>query len=280
MSKPNSIYWRSACLIVLSWSIAPIFLLAGEFYRWRGLYSDGIIIGTVFSSTILAAAWTSFGPGSLLLRLPLSLLWAALMGFSIDISILVVDGGPRSFGYFMLLTSALWLVAQVPWWGVSLYFRLKLWHQGTPLPSHSTRHRQFGIRQLMIFTAFIAILLGMGRWLMQSIPNTIFDSEELKFWAFLCVSQIAMSVPLICATMLPRYVPAGVLISLLLIAGVAAAQMPLANQLFGGFPGNEIWLLAAENLSGIVWILLFAVVVRFSSYHFGVPALDQGDSAP
>lgn len=276
MSKPNSIYWRTACLIALTWSVTPILLLAGEFFRLRGLYSDGIVIGTVFSSTVLAAAWTSFGPANLLVRLPLSLLWAALMGLSIDVSILVIDGGPRSFGYFTLLTSALWLVAQVPFWGVSLYFRLKLWHQGTLLLSHNTRQRQFGIRQLMIFTAFIAILLGVGRWLLQNIPKTMFDSDELKLWTFLCVSQIAMSGPLVCTTMLPRYVPAGVIISLLLIAGVAAAQMSRANQLLGGFPGNEFWLLTATNVSGVVWVFLFAVVVRYSGYHFGVPAVAQG----
>jgi hypothetical protein len=65
---------------------------------------------------------------------------------------------------------------------------------------------------------------------------------------------------------------------LLLITSMAAAQIPLARQLLGGgvgFPGGDYWLLIAVSLSGTLWVLLFAAVVRYSGYHFGVPTLQQ-----
>lgn len=277
MSKPYSIYPRVAVLIALCCSVTPLSLLVIEKFSGHLWFLDGCIIGSVFTSTILAAAWTAFGPGRLRVRLPLSLLWGALMGLSIDIVVQMVDG-PRQLGYFTLMTSVLWLIAQLPYWGMSLGFGLKLWHHTTAIGSTNLRQRQFGIRQLMIFTACIAVLLGVGRWLVLNVPKTMFDSNELKFWGFLFVSQIATSIPLICATMLPRYVPAGLLASLLLITGLAAAQIPLARQLLVGIgpPGGDYWLLIAVSLSGTLWILLFAAVVRYSGYHFGVPVVEQG----
>jgi hypothetical protein len=275
MSKPNSIYWRTAGLIALTLSVTPVVLYAVRNYSWPPMIFIGVIFGSAFSSTTVAAAWASFGPKRLLLRLPLALLWAALVGLSMDITNRVA-GGSEPFGYFTLMTSVLWLAALVPFWIVSFAFGLKLRHQKTaPPPSAVQLHRQFGIRQLMIFTAFIAVVLGIGRWQLEFLSETLFTSFNL-IWVFLSVSQIAISVPLICATMLPRYVPAGVIISLLLIAGVTAAQVSLGKHLVSGLFVNEPSLFTAMNLSSVVWVFLFAAVVRFSGYHFGVPDGTQG----
>jgi hypothetical protein len=127
----------------------------------------------------------------------------------------------------------------------------------------------------MIFTAFIAVVLGIGRWQLEFLSGTLFISFNV-IWVFLSVSQIAISVPLICATMLPRYVPAGVIISLILIAGVTAAQVSLGKHLVSSFLVNEPSFFAGMNPSSVPWVFLFAAVVRFSGYHFGVPVVEQG----
>lgn len=266
MSKPYAIYHRTAVVIAVTCGVTTLMLLAMDSYDWARNYSDGLIIGTVFMSTMLAAAWTAFGPGRLLIRLPLSLAWGALMGLSIDLPLSLVEG-PRQFGYFLLLTSALWLVAQVPFWGVANFFHLKLHHQGTTPSASDERSGQFGIRELMVFTALVAVLLGLGRWLLQSVPNLFSADDELKFWGFLFVSQIAISVPLICATLLPRRVFAGILVSLLLIAGFTAVQSPLATQIMGGSPNDEFSLFIGTNFASIFWVFVFAPVIRFSGYH-------------
>lgn len=271
MSSPYAIYHRTAVVIAVTCTVTSLLLFASANDSPQHLWRDGIIVGTVYLSTMLAAAWTAFGPARLSIRLPLSLAWAGLMGLSIDLPLLL-DDGPRQFGYFLLMTSILWLAAQLPFWSVASYFQLRLRHQGSP-PASDQRSGQFGIRQLLLFTTFIAVLLGIGRGLLLSVPKLSFDTEELQFWGFLFVAQIAISVPLICATMLPRRVCAGICVSLVLIAGVTAVQWPLARQIVGGTPTDEFTLSVSANLTSIFWAFVFALVIRYSGYHFGVPQI-------
>lgn len=269
MANARAIFWRVPVLIVvgcalISWG-ASISVPASPVHEMM----IGPMLGTMLQQVVFAAAWTAMGPGHWLVRTPLSFGWACLMGTAMAVPMAFIDEGqnPAEVVLFMVV---MWLVAQVPMWGVSRLLGLRLRHQPTYVPEPDYRGRQFGIGQLMIFTACVAVLLGAGRLLIGSQLVTESMQRELPFVAFLLAAQLVMSLPLIIATLLPRRVVVGVIVGLLLMVGVTCAEIPLAEQFTGG--GDEdVWIFSLLNLTSALWVFAFAAVVRWSGYHFGVP---------
>jgi hypothetical protein len=82
------------------------------------------------------------------------------------------------FAFPLILGTTLlgeWMVLQIPLWALAIGYGIRLRHRDDVEQRDSNSSRQFGIRQLMILTASVAIVLGVGRALFSQISAPFRD---------------------------------------------------------------------------------------------------------
>ena len=237
----------------------------------------GFLIGTMFGQATLASAWTALGPAPLLWRLPLSLGWIAALVIAFLINIGVNNHGPDAGVAFIMGACLIgqWLLVQVPLWGLAVGYGVRLRHQSDP--PKSTRERQFGIRQLMILTAIVAVVLGVSRAIVAEAISHFSqdDSERMAVFVFLAAAGIVMSLPLLLAVLLPRRALLATLIVLGLIAIGTWYELPLVMQVYTGPGGPNIWHLTFINAFQSVWILAVVGLLRLCGYGIWHPRVES-----
>lgn len=235
----------------------------------------GYLFGTIFAHATLAAAWTALGPLPLIGRLPLSLVWLALLGLAFAANV-GMHGGPDK-GVVLLVWACLlgqWLCVQIPLWGLTIAYGSRLRHLHDESQAASPRERQFGIRELMIFTAIVGVVFGIGRVVVGNYASHIawMLGSEAPIFIFLAVAAIVVTLPLLLATLLPRFAVPAVLATLFLIGSATLWELPLLH-LFHQAPGPDVYHLVLINAFTAGWILLLGVAVRLNGYRLAVPKL-------
>lgn len=249
-------------LIALSWltlALVNLDALRHSARAWETCVM-GYFFGSLFAHATLAAAWTAFGLGPLTLRLPLSLAWVGSLPVAIGINV-ETNGGPRD-AVLVVGGSLLgqWLLLQLPLWGLALGFALRLRHIDE-VDQAASRHLQFGIRQLLIVTAIVAVVLAIGRAVLPHMPTA---GSEMSIFIFLAAAAIVLTLPLLLAALMRRRAVLGVLLALGLMGMVTALEMPLLNAFRLRGPEPEHFV--AINAASAVVILLFALMARFNGY--------------
>jgi hypothetical protein len=240
--------------------------------RWQYLLV-GVVLGTIYGHGTLAAAWTVLGPGSFRIRCVISILWilALAVAFRLNVG---KRGGPNLEIVVMVAAFLFmqWLLAQVPLWALTKWYGVRL--RDTDDSNWSIAHRptQFGIRQLMILTAGIAVVLAIGRivlpWLSRFVSPR---AEELLTFGFLTIAGVLMTLSLLLAALLPRYALIATLIVAALIALGTYWEFPLLKQFAGGGGPNFNHLLAI-NVVQCSWILLIACLMNCAGFVLRTPA--------
>jgi hypothetical protein len=231
-------------------------------------FTFGAVYGTLFGQATLAGAWAALGPGRVLVRQLLSLVWLA--------SLVVAIGRNHSLNgmadteIVMTFAAALfcqWLLVQAILWGIGLGFGVRLVQEG-PASRLGTESRQFGIRDLFMITAVVAAVLGVGRIV---VPLAIdwFDGFALFIISYVALAGVAMMIPLLVAALLPRRAWLATLVALVLVGLGTAVETPLLETLRsagagggGPLPGHFYGL----NGSQAAWVLAFAGAVRLGGY--------------
>jgi hypothetical protein len=265
-SSRYGVFFVLGPLLGFSWLL--VLVLHPERMGGRFEYAAiGYLFGTLFGQALLASAWIALGPFWLPLRLALSLGWIAALWLSV---IVALDNGP-GLDFALLLGACLlglWLVVQVPFWGLALYYGIRLSHRSAVTLQTTNRQRQFGIRELMVLTAAVAIMLGAGRalllWLAERIGNDI--SREAPVFIFLAAAAIALGLPLLLAALLPRWASLAVPAVLVLIATATWWELPLVALVQGPGGGPDYWHLAWINFFTALWALLVVVILRLGGY--------------
>jgi hypothetical protein len=244
-------------LLVTSWlAIALVDPANGE------QLAIGAIIGTIFAQTTLASAWTALGPGPLVWRMPLALAWCAMLIAALGFNI---HGPPEDVIVMMAVCVAVqWLLVQVPLWWLAVGYGLRLRHRSEP--GDGIRPLRFGIRQLMLLTAIVAVMLGAGRGLAAILANDLGNSGEAMIFAFLAYAGVLMMLPLLLAALLPRYAVWGILTMLALIAGATWAELPLLEQITQGGGGPDLWHFVWINFFQSAWIVFCIALLRGFGY--------------
>lgn len=274
LPAPTAIYWRVSPLIGCGWLLTLVLIASIRGIGPPSPFVVGLIIGTLFQLIVLASAWGALGPGKLLWRIPLSLVWTWTMGLAFA---LPEHGDPQVSIVFMLIATALWLIALLPLWLTALGFGLRLRYQAESPDADAAKERQFGIGQLMIFTTFVAVLAGIAKLLLSSqlIPDP--DREFITVISVLVVTQILLSVPLIFSGLLQQRVALASVIALALAAIVTVLELLTISQVMPlGMPRQEYFVFTWANVFSAVWVLTFTAVVRGSGYRFGLPRPEQG----
>ena len=231
----------------------------------------GLVFGTFFGQVTLAAAFTALGPFPLIWRLPLSLAWLAASVVVLTINFWI--SGPRGDFAIVVVFGCVafgqWLLAQAPLWGLAVGYGLRVRHTSETSSGLDRKDRQFGIRELLIVTAVVAVVLGIGRALAILIaPHVTLEYEPFLIVSFLAVAGIIMTLPLVLAAMLPRHAVLSSLMVLVLIGLGTLAELPLLSALHAtpGGGGPEVWHFYCIN--GFQCLSVVAVIgaLRLAGY--------------
>jgi hypothetical protein len=225
----------------------------------------GCSIGTMFGVTTIAAAWVALGPGWLAVRLPLSMLMVAAQLAALQTSTWLWHEPGELVELMAVALASQWLSLQLPLAGMALGFGLSLRHCDEP-PGALAR-RQFGIRQLMIFTTIIAALLGIGRIVITNVSFNILNDSEMPIFLFLVGSAVIMTLPLVFASFLARRAWQATLATIAFIPAVTLIESPLLNAATTR-AGPDIWHLIWINGFTTFWVLALVGVIRACGYHF------------
>lgn len=282
LPPPDTVYWRALPLIFAGWLLIAIPVAMTMNGPGPPQVVLGLIIGTMFQQTLIAAGWAALGPGKLLWRLALSLAWACSMGAALAIPVFSLEGDASTV-MFVVTMAGFWLVGQLPIWLAAMSFGLRLRYQGLDastqaLAVNDHKERQFGIGQLMAFTGLVAVILGIGRLIVASglVPQT--NRQMLSVLALMLCTQISIALPLLLAMFLRKRAIQASLLGVLFVVIVTIIELPVARQIFG-VPSRmmaELAILIWINVFSLLWVIAFAVTVRNSGYQFGVPQPDEG----
>lgn len=228
----------------------------------------GYLFGTIFGQATLAAAWTSFGPLPFLWRFPLSLLWLVFLLGTLTCNIRLY-GGPGEVPLVMACClTGQFLLLQLPFWGLALLGGMKLHYCAHEPLLTSRRELQFGIRQLMIFTAIVGVVFGAGRFTVLRLSQFSSLNGEGPIFFFLAAAAIVVTLPLLLAALLPRYAVSAVGLVLLLTGLLTAWEVPLLRSFHSG-PGPDTWHIVIINAFTSAWVLSIALLIRLSGYRWG-----------
>jgi hypothetical protein len=236
----------------------------------------GYFVGTLFGHATLAATWTAFGPLPLVWRLPLSIGWVAALTIAFAINLGMNSAG--SGGYFMVVLGGCllgqWAIAQLPMWFLAFAYGLRLRHASERSYGLDPSERQFGIRQLMIVTAIVAVVLGIGRMIIMGLlADGVRSGGQPLILVFLAVAGVIMTLPLVLSALLPRFaIPASLLV-LFLIAVGTLAELPLLQMALpqAGGGGPDAGHFYGINAIQAAWVLLVIGVLRLRGYGIAAP---------
>ena len=265
MSRRDHVFLWVAPVIAVQW----LLLVVIDPDAGSGLaetLSIGFFLGTMLGQATLAAAWAPLGPGPLVWRLPLSLIWLALLALGLTLNLGLHRGPPGDFVILMgLCLLGQWVLLQFPLWGLALGYGIHLRHAADALQSDQ-RQRQFGIRQLIIVTAIVGVTLGLGRMLVARFATQIdLVNRETPIFIFLGVAAVVLTLPLMLAMLMRRFMLRGLAVAILLIVIVTACELPLLK-LFHGGPGPKTADFVSINVFTSLIMLMVLGVIRWCGY--------------
>jgi hypothetical protein len=229
----------------------------------------GHLFGAMFGLTSVAAAWAAFGPGRWYARVPLGLLWITLLVGAMAINMSLYSAGPDKIALLLFVCLlGQWLLVQLPLWILTLIYGLRMVHRSDLLEGQeddTLSLPQFGIRQLMILTAIVAVVLGLMRALILVAADTLPQGDAAAF-IFLAVAAIVMTLPLVVAATLPRWWHVATVVVLALIALVTYSEFGLGQVAGLGGNGPDHWHYVWINTFTALWVLLPVSITRLTGY--------------
>lgn len=241
----------------------------------------GILLGTVFGQVTLAAAWTALGPCSLICRLPLALAWIAAISIAVAFNIIGDNG---NFEEIVVISGAIlaqWLLVQGPLWLLAFSHRIRIRHRGDSIAPAAGANVQFGIRQLMILTAIVAIALGTGRMLLGSLKLQVGGNdwwEGCLLFGFIVLTNCVLTLPLLGAALLPRYTVLSIIGALVFAVLATLLEVPLLNRIVQGPPSDNYVVFVILNLVQCTWVLATVATLRWGGYGINSPRSEKDAS--
>lgn len=228
----------------------------------------GVFLGTVFAQGSLLAVWIAFGRGSLARRCFLVFLLLATSGMFLVLPLACES--PDDLEFALIFGSILlgqWLAVQTPLWLIRLVFGWRIGTLDSVADSSCREELQFGIKQLLGWTAAVALLLGIGHWsvadeLREGDVETVW--EMARFALVLAVSNVLVAWPMIWATLVRRWVPIWTAAGLIIAIAVTLGEPKVFNRVVGwGADYGVFWWINGVH---VTWVCCSLVVVRFCGY--------------
>jgi hypothetical protein len=263
--------FAATCLLLFARHLTPVQL--------ADVLVIGALYGAMFGQTTVAGAWAVFGPGPLIWRLPLSLLWIALLagGWEFNVSWkpgLGTEGVGGVMGTCLLVQ---WLVLQVLLWPAALG-GVRLTYRGDAGQKPERRAGQFSLLHLLGLMVIAGIGITIGRLLQPVFVAGYHRVGEWPIYRALSLGAIVMNLPLLIASLLPRWSIPATLLALVPI-GLATFWEPYFLNLVGESILSNRLLLSTNGLTAL-WVLAFAAAVRLSGYRLGRAASSAAPAQP
>jgi hypothetical protein len=237
-----------------------------------GLFRVGLLLGTAFGQAALAAAWCPFGPLGLAQRIPLALAWLAVLPLALAINI-AGDGQQSSDAFNVFLFGGVllvhFLVIQAFFWLLLGFYGFQLTTADSQI-SLETGDRQFGILQVLIFTAIVAVLLATARIAARHLTWVGERADWLEGvlpYGVIIICSSLLAIPLIAAALSSRWPALAMCGAIGWAMIVTALEFPLFWAAAPGFAGRDDYgVLVCMNIVQAVWILGILAVLRFAGY--------------
>lgn len=231
---------------------------------WRRFLA-AYLVGTLVGQATLASAWLAIGPAALIWRIPISLLWITLL-FAAAMANGVANDEP---GMILLMLSVQWLLTQITLLALIWLLRIEIRHRSNILAPTVRQKTQFGMRQLLIFTAIAGIMFGGAR-IIAPLMDYHFILIDRQLPVFLLVAAVIVLVPLLLATLLQRNSLAASLSALLFVAGITVLEVPLLKAV--GLYGFDFRWLKWFNAFAALWVLSLGALARLLGFRLTVRA--------
>jgi hypothetical protein len=266
--RKNSVFASIIGLVAVGWLILALLNPGGP--GGLGTVLAGLILGTMFGQVSLAAAWCALGPFPLIQRLPLSFTWIAAVVVAFGCNIARTPN-PQGFSVWLVYAGAMllqWLFLQLPMWIAVVRYGLRVGLENDGGWSNDYRDKQFGIRQIMILTVLVALVLGASRLMLGGLKAdaSFKKSTEILIFAFLAFANAAVSLPLVSTVLLRQKAFAATCGALLLSAFATAIELSaLTLFLAVGMP-DEYWMFSLINGFQVAWILAVLLLLRTGGF--------------
>jgi len=234
--------------------------------RYRSL-----IVGTLWGQTTLAAIWMVFGREHIALRFLLCMSWLSTISLALVVYRLWLPGLPVSWiSHTLVWTSILaqWLLAQVPLQIVRIANEVLIAHIAEDSVAALSKP-QFQIRQLLIVTAVVAVVLGLARVLTPPLEFGRFFVHDAMQFLFLVATNVIVTVPLAFCVLSPRRPIAVAIFALLCVTLGSAAEIVLYSITFSGsrsFNAELALILLTKNLTTSAWVVAVLGSLRLGGY--------------
>lgn len=247
-----------------------------------------LIYGTMFGQVALAAAWLALGPLSLASRIALSSIWLAAVilapGFNTNIWLEMMHLNiTLTFSVIVLCQVVLVII---PVAVLSSFFGWRFAWEADHGFGSQTQDRQLGIREAMILTAAVAVVLGAARYRYGDLRDVEINWGAAVLLGLGTVSSVVVAVPTTVYTLFNqrrRWLPA-------IIIGVSTVTTVIEGltvQLMNGglrIPLSAYLFPFLVNVTECSWIVLVILVLKLGGYRFISsrlqPAVEQSEPSP
>ena len=234
----------------------------------RGKLLIGLVIGSSYAQVVASAVWTALGPPRLLARLIAGLVAFGVATLSMFVCALR-DAGDDSIAF--VIAGAMfvqWLLYQAPLWMVRRRGWRLAW-PGAPPGESSAGELQFGVRQLMIWTAIVAAFLAAARLLvgdkLRDVDRMEFRQEAAVFFIASLLNSLLV-FPIVWGCFVRRRLWLWLLISALWCALMTPLELLLVKYAASGGRINDLEIFVLMNVAqslAVAGILLAARLAGF-----------------
>jgi hypothetical protein len=274
----------AACTLVGAAMMAAQFQMLIRWRAWTGPLAVGFLFGGYLSLIALAAAWTALG-----LRRPTSRIAQSLLLCTFAVSAAVAN---------MVLPTALWptarfvpreellwpaalftTVALVQWFliaaalvGIRTARNIGLRHVANIPPGFAKSDQQLGIRDLLLATAGVGVLLGAVRLIVESdaLNSGNAVTSAAGSFGFVALCNVLLMLPLLVAPLFRRFALLSTAIALVFAICVTLGQsMTYVDAMNPAHPTQvAIWrqVIWATNSVQVVVVLVVLGILRAGGY--------------
>ena len=249
--------------VILSLSLAPS----------RGTpWISGLAWGTLYGHFVATGFTLATQSGRLSERLSITFVWLASIVTSLFIAA-TVSTKQISQTSFMALSAAVIASTASACTALALTACRRLFGlqvaRVTGNDAGDARRYQLSIRQLFGITTIIALVLGLGRVLVQPLLGSNIVQQEGRSIAILFLiglASVLSQVPNWLALLLPRRWPYGLMVTLALTVAINFAEIQLIVTVPQRREPHLAWILSMINAIATAWVLAFAVAYRRAGY--------------
>ena len=231
----------------------------------QGDEAGGVVVGLVFSQIVLFATWTALGPTSVFKRAVSGMMAATLVALALVACIRNSGANEDRLLWFGIVMTQ-WMVIQIPLWVLRLFFGWRLAWPGEQSTASSRSDNRFGIRQLMAWTAVVAMTLGIGRWLLPGDGLAMLGGTRqfLIGFCLITVFNCLLAWPVIWAMLARSAWEAWIVVAFVCCVGLTIAEDAALSAVMGrGSSSDFIWIMNAVQTVGAAISLL---AIRMSGF--------------